>query len=434
MAGRSSRGALHARRKPSPGHRVLLVTHHYAPETGAPQRRWGALVARFVSAGVDVSVLTPPPHYPSGTLTPGSVDQLPGTVSRGAHGERIIRVQYREHTTSLVSRTADHLVAAASSIDLGLRRLRRRTHRPTVVIGTVPGIPSMFAAWALARIFRAALVVEMRDAWPDLIRPSGIMTGSLAQRRPGRAFATTLAHRVITRLQSRADLVVTTTETFADVLRSRGARNVAVVRNGTAFPVVSRPVVVPGTDLEPRPFRVVYAGTLGRSQGLEVAVRAAAVVESRGLPIEVRIVGAGNDAAQLAALARSLGAPVTVGPPIPHTEIEALYEWADTLVVSLRDWEPFQWTVPSKLYEVMASGHHVTACVAGESAELVLALEAGDVVPPGDVEALANLWAGYAESGVAPVASRAASAWVAIHANDDVLAATYLSLLDDLAR
>ncbi|MEK8227746.1 glycosyltransferase [Oerskovia sp. M15] len=102
-----------------------------------------------------------------------------------------------------------------------------------------------------------------------------------------------------------------------------------------------------GTDLAPRPFRVVYAGTLGRSQGLEVVVRAAAVVESRGLPIEVRIVGAGNDATQLAALVRSLGAPVTIGPPIPHAEIDALYGWADTLVVSLRDWEPFQWTVPS---------------------------------------------------------------------------------------
>ncbi len=56
------------------------------------------------------------------------------------------------------------------------------------------------------------------------------------------------------------------------------------------------------------------------------------------------------------------------------------------------------------------------------------------MVPPGDVEALANLWAGYATSGVAPVASHAASAWVAAHANDDVLAETYLALLDGLTR
>ncbi|GAA3218562.1 glycosyltransferase family 4 protein [Oerskovia jenensis] len=414
-------------------HRLLLVTHHYAPETGAPQRRWGSLVARLVGSGVDVSVLAPPPHYPGGTLAPGHEDLRPGTVSTGAHGERIVRVRYREHGPSLVSRTADHLVAALSSVALGWRHLRGRDVRPTIVVGTVPGIPSMFAAWLLARMFRASLVVEMRDAWPDLIRPSGILTGSLADRRTWRALATTFAHRVITRLQSRADLVVTTTETFADVVRARGARDVAVVRNGTAFTSIEPTVDRASPGLAPRPFRAVYAGTLGRSQGLDVVVRAAALVAARGLAIEVRLVGAGSEAGRLDQLARSLGAPVTVAPSVPHEEIVALYAWSDTLVVSLRDWEPFQWTVPSKLYEVMASGRHVTACIAGEAAELVLALEAGDVVPPGDVDALADLWARFAAGGT-PVAGRAAGTWVAAHANDDVLAGSYLALLDGLAR
>lgn len=414
-------------------HRLLLVTHHYSPETGAPQRRWGSLVARLVRSGVDVSVLAPPPHYPSGRVAAGHQGIVPGTVTTGAHGERIVRVRYREHSTSLVSRTVDHLVAALSSVALGWRHLRDRDVRPTVVVGTVPGIPSMFAAWALARMFRASLVVEMRDAWPDLIRPSGVLTGSLSDRRTWRALATTFAHRLITRLQSRADLVVTTTETFADVVRTRGARDVAVVRNGTAFTAVGPTQDRASTGPALRPFRAAYAGTLGRSQGLEVVVRAAALVAARGLAIEVRLVGAGSEADRLDALARSLGAPVTVAPTVPHEEIVALYAWSDTLVVSLRDWEPFQWTVPSKLYEVMASGRHVTACLAGEAAELVLALEAGDVVPPGDVEALADLWARLAAGGD-PVAGRAAGAWVATHANDDVLAGSYLALLDGLGR
>ncbi|MHA7133480.1 glycosyltransferase family 4 protein [Oerskovia turbata] len=422
------------RRETRSRHKLLLVTHHYAPETGAPQRRWGSLVARLVRSGVDVSVLAPPPHYPAGTLAPGHEGLRPGTVSTGAHGERIIRVRYRDHSTALLSRTADQLVTALSSVTLGWRRLRGSEDRPTVVIGTVPGIPSMFAAWALARMFRASLVIEMRDAWPDLIRPSGILTGPLADRRTWRALATTVAHRVITRLQSRADLVVTTTETFAGVIRSRGARDVAVVRNGTAFTALERTADEPLTPPGPRPLRVAYAGTLGRSQGLDVVVRAAALVAARGLAIEVRLVGAGSEATRLDALARSLDAPVTVTPAVPHEDVHALYGWSDTLVVSLRDWEPFQWTVPSKLYEAMASGRHVTACLAGEAAELVTSLGAGDVVPPGDVVALADLWTRFATSDAAPRADRAASAWVARHADDDVLAGRYLELLDGLAR
>ena len=47
----------------------------------------------------------------------------------------------------------------------------------------------------------------------------------------------------------------------------------------------------------------------------------------------------------------------------------AQYAWADTLVVALRpDWPSFRHTVPSKTYEVLAVGRHVTGMVTGEAA------------------------------------------------------------------
>ncbi|MFJ2519797.1 glycosyltransferase family 4 protein [Cellulosimicrobium cellulans] len=447
----STSAARHARtrRRPLPRPRslgqhdhLLLVTHHYEPETGAPQRRWGALVPRLVGAGFRVSVLAPPPHYPSGVLDPEHADLRPGLVQRGRHGERILRVRYREHSSSLVSRTADHVVAAAHSVVLGWRHLRARAHRPTVVVGTVPGIPSMFAAWALARLFRARFVVEMRDAWPDLIRPAGVVAHGSRSRV--RAALVAVVHRAIIRLQTRSDLVVTTTETFAGVVESRGAPHVGVVRNGTAFTdrladdVDDEVDALPDDDarrLGPaRPLRVVYVGTIGRSQGLEVAVQASAALAARGVPVEVHIAGAGADVPHLTTLAAALGAPVTFLGRVPHTDVPALYAWADTVLVSLRDWEPFEWTVPSKLYETMATRRHITACVAGEAAELVLSLEAGDVVPPGDVEALAALWAGFVAAGAVPVIGHAAQEWVALNADDDALAARYVELLDGLRR
>ena len=85
----------------------------------------------------------------------------------------------------------------------------------------------------LARLFRARFVVEMRDAWPDLIRPAGVVAAGPGQRL--RAAVVAVAHRAIIRLQTRSDLVVTTTETFAEVVEARGAARVGVVRNGTAF-------------------------------------------------------------------------------------------------------------------------------------------------------------------------------------------------------
>jgi colanic acid biosynthesis glycosyl transferase WcaI len=310
--------------------------------------------------------------------------------------------------------------------------VRPSAGRPAVVIATVPGIPSVLAGWALARWHRARLIVEMRDAWPDLIEPSGILlrrgrAGDL--RRVLRDLAARVVHRTVTRLQARADLVVTTTAAFAEVLRSRGVRNVAVVRNGTAFEPVREHAPVPLAD---RPLRVVYAGTVGRSQGLDVAVRAAALVQERGYAIDVRIVGHGNELEPLRRLTAELGAPVRVEPSVPSTEVRELYAWADTVIVSLRDWAPFEWTVPSKLYEVMASGVVASACLAGEAASLVSANGAGAVVRPGDVEGLADLWCDWLSDGIVPAASPDAAAWVAEHASDEVLGHRYAELLDEL--
>lgn len=407
---------------------VLLVTHHYWPELGAAQRRWGTLVGYLVPAGLPVTVLTPPPHYPSGKLTHLSPEFLPGaTTSSG--GETIIRVHFREHSHGLLSRAVDQGVAALSSV---LHGVRPSVGRPAVVVATVPGMPSLVAGWVLARWHRARLVVEMRDAWPDLIGPSGIPLHR--RRREGMSrrlggFAARLTHRVVTRLQARADLVVTTTAAFAEVLRSRGIRHVTVVRNGTAF----TPVRTQGpVRLEGRPLRVVYAGTVGRLQGLDVVVRAAALVRERGHAVDVRIVGDGNDLEPLRALATELDAPVRVERWVPSAQVRDLYAWADTAVVSLRDWEPLEWTVPSKLYEIMASGVFVSGCLAGEAADLVSAHGAGAVVWPGDVEGLAALWSGWLSDGEVPAASPDAAAWVARHASDDTMYRGYADLLDGL--
>jgi hypothetical protein len=248
----------------APGHAFILITHHFWPETGAPQRRWAALSAHLGRAGFRPTILAPPPHYPSGRITHSSPEFRPGAVSRGPQGEKIIRVNFREHTLRLLSRATDQAVAALSSIRHGLRRAARADGRPEVIIATVPGIPSVVAGWFLARWYRASLVIEMRDAWPDLIVPSGILTapdGRIGLRRRLRAGVAATVHRVVTRLQARADLVVTTTDAFAEVLRTRNVPHVAVVRNGTAFEAVRDPAP---RRLDGRPLRVLYAGTFSR--------------------------------------------------------------------------------------------------------------------------------------------------------------------------
>ena len=51
-------------------HRILIVTHYFPPETGAPQARLSALAATWAADGDEVTVLTGMPNHPTGVVPP----------------------------------------------------------------------------------------------------------------------------------------------------------------------------------------------------------------------------------------------------------------------------------------------------------------------------------------------------------------------------
>ena len=58
----------------------------------------------------------------------------------------------------------------------------------------------------------------------------------------------------------------------------------------------------------------------------------------------------------------------------------------------LAEWEPLKRAVPSKTYELMEAGMHITAVVQGETADIILENCAGIVVEPGRPDLLASAW------------------------------------------
>jgi colanic acid biosynthesis glycosyl transferase WcaI len=409
--------------------RILLLTHHYAPEVGPPQLRWGSLVRDFRAEGHEVHVIAPPPHYPFGQLLPGQDAGQVGTVQTGEHGETVHRVAWRPSGGRAVSSLLDQLLSAGHGTVTAWRR--RRMIAPDVVVATVPALPTMAAGWLTSKLLHVPFVLEMRDAWPDLASDA---------RNPGRSvkqlirwYAVAGASRGATFLQRRADLVVTTTEGFADVLRRRGIRHVATVRN--AFHEVPGVLVHEGVPARERtvddPLHIVYVGTVGRAQGLETAARALAKVRAAGVDARLRVVGTGTRLGLLRSAVSDLQVPVEVVGPQPREAIHAHYRWADTLLVSLRDWRGLLWAVPSKLYEALALGLHVSGVAAGETRQIVEETGAGFAVDPGDEDALAQQWIELARSGPRPDRERM-RAWVAEHASERGTSAAYLRLLDRL--
>jgi glycosyltransferase involved in cell wall biosynthesis len=219
---------------------------------------------------------------------------------------------------------------------------------------------------------------------------------------------------------------VTTSSGFSEVLAARGVRNVVTLRNGVDVDSVPRSPVPPATRDR---LEVLYLGTIGRSQHVVGAVQAAAMA---GDAVRLTVVGEGAARREVVAAATRLDAPVRVLPPALGPALWEAYAGVDTCLMSLQAWPAFAYTVPSKLYELMATGRHISAAVAGESAGIVTDARAGDVVPPEDPAALAALWKTLADDRSRLDVGPGPRDWVACNANPDLLAARYLELLASL--
>lgn len=245
-----------------------------------------------------------------------------------------------------------------------------------VVVGVYPPLTNLLAAAAAARRTGARLVLDFRDEY------CGLHTGL---RRP---WARVLEGGLV----RRAALVSAATRSVLDGLAARHgvpAERLHLTRNGYWEEVTT------DVSLPERPgFRLVYAGALSLTQGLEVL---AAAVEHLGrLRPDLRavcdVVVYGPENAYLRGrLAPRLGAAgVRYGGFLPAPQVSSALLAADACFVSLAS-ERFSYAVPGKLYECIAHARPILACLPQGSAWRLVEDEGfGLVAPCGDALGLAQ--------------------------------------------
>jgi hypothetical protein len=364
--------------------RILLVTHYFPPEIGAPQARLSGLARAWAATGDEVCVLTGMPNHPTGVVPPRYRRRL--RVFEHRDGYRIVRTWlYATPNEGVVRKTIGHLTFMVSSVLLG----GRASGPADVVVVSSPTFFSIFSAWLLARVKRAAFVVEVRDLWPAIFVELGVLTNPLTIR---------LLERAELAAYHAASAVVVVTEGFRDDLVRRGIHpsKVHVVRNS-----VDLSQFRPGTGDErtiatvrnrwgaqPEEVVVLYAGAHGLSHGLTVVADAADLL--RDTPVRFVCVGEGAAKRALRDRVEALGLDnFTLVPGVPHEQVPELLAAADICLVPLRDVPLFASFIPSKIFEYLAAGKAVVGALRGEGREILR--EAGAVVvDPEDPVALAG--------------------------------------------
>ena len=344
--------------------RVTLLTHYYPPEVGAPQARLSALARGLSRRGVEVTVHTGFPHYPDGVIQPPYRNRP--LLKEDEDGVRVVRsAVYPVPNRGFGRRIANHV-----SFGLSALATAPAAGPADAVIVETPPLLLAGSAIAYSRGKGAALIVNVSDMWPD----SAVELGTLRRPRLVSA-ARSLEHACY-----RAGAAI--------VCPTRGIET-ALGNLEEASGKVHR--IPPSVDPELFPaapqrsngaFRVLYAGTVGMSQGVGTLMDAAELLGDQR-EIEIVIAGDGAEGPELRRrLAEGRLRNVEMLGRVPHERIPELYAEADAAVVLLRDKPLFEGALPTKMFEAMSAGRPLVLSAAGEAASLVEEASCGVVVPP----------------------------------------------------
>lgn len=357
--------------------KIGILTQYYPPEIGAPQARLSHLAKKLAERGHEVYVLTALPNYPVGRIYFGYGHLFHYEKQEGI---TIMRTWiYPTKRVEVIRRLIQYLSFAISSLAAGIFSLPRLdyliTESPPLFLG--------LSGFVLSRFKQARWIFNVSDLWLE----SAVRLGVL---RDGWRLG--IARRLESFCYRSAWLVTGQSQEILDDIQSRfPSIQTYHFSNGvdpTLFSPERRSSQVRKRLASESTCIAVYAGLHGIAQGLEQLLEAASKLEDLNDFLLVMI-GDGPEKNRLMERSKTMGLTnVRFLDPVPHSDISILLASSDVALVPLKDRLPG--AVPSKVYEAMSSGLPVVLAANGEAAQIVKDSEAGIVVSPGQISALAE--------------------------------------------
>lgn len=255
---------------------------------------------------------------------------------------------------------------------------------PQFVMGSSVHPLAGLAAWRVARRFGAPFVFEVRDLWPQTL----IDMGKLSKRSPI-AFA---LRRLEGFLYRRAERIISVLPGAVDYIKTFGVDpgKVVWISNGVDFGAYQ----AAGPFIAKDRFDVMYLGSLGEANAIEVLLDAMRLVSDKNSEVTLRLIGTGPREETLKNQARSLGLldnAVRFEGAVPRSEVAGIAREADAFVITVKDVPGlYRYGISmNKIFDYMAAGKPTVIAVDALNNPIAES-DGGITVPPDDSKKLAD--------------------------------------------
>lgn len=339
---------------------------------GAPPSRLYETARGLQKMGWEVRVYTAMPNYPKGRV----FDEYRGKgfVRETLEGIPVYRYPlWPSNSPRAMARIFSMASFSMTSLAAWVSLIR---YRPAFLITESPPLSLGLTGWILSRTTGTRFLLNVSDLWPLSAYRLGAITEGYTYRR---------LIGLEKLLYRKADACLGQSEEIVSHIKAHGGSKVQLFRNGVDMDRFSPPSPTPPAASRPR--RLVYAGLLGRAQGILALCRS---LSFASLDMEFHIYGDGMEKEALVDYLKDHpDRGIHYHGYLKRAEVPATIQSYDLTLIPLVT--PIYGAVPSKIYEAMAAGLPILFAGGGEGARLIETLDLGWAVDPGDFQSMESV-------------------------------------------
>ncbi len=401
--------------------KILVLSLVYGPDTVSTANLMTDIVRGLNAKGHKLTVLTSMPHYNLSEKVHSnplyrSKRIYTETYEDGVH---VMRVYMPLKRNRIWLRSLDYLWFHFVTFVIALLKVGGQD----VVFVPSPPITLGISGFFLAKLLKGELVYEVLELWPDVPIRMGLIRGKLIQ---------SMSYGLESFVYKRCIIITCLARSFMRSLVKRGVR-----REKLWF----TPAFVDVDWMEPRPkengfsreqnlidkYVVFYAGNIGLTQGTEIIVRVAEILE-HDKNIVILVIGDGAGRSNLEkAISNTKLTNILLLSFQPYERILDTYATADVCISPMRAGFSYD-TVPSKIYTAMAAGRPVIAACEPDSETAILIKESGGgvIVTPESAEEMAEAVIRFRKNkDIAIKMGKNGRQWIVDHYSKSIVIDTY---------
>ncbi len=405
----------------------LYLVQYFPPEKSSGSDLVEDLLEGFANEEWNIDLFTPTP-------TRGVTKAQRMEYCQRKRVEKILKGNVIIHRMHLYREGKSFIGRAIRYILFSIECLWKSVTVPADFIFTGSGPPSQGVVVALAKkISGKKVVYNLQDIFPDSLVTSGICDEKSVLMKIGYAMEKFTYKNV--------DLIITVSDDMEENIRRKGVplEKIKVVRNwidtDKVFPIErEKNLIFDKLGITREKFLVVYAGNIGKVQGIDVIVRAAEKLKEN-VDIQFIIIGNGSEEEEIKnmILKKELN-NIAMFPLLESEWVSQVYSMADVCIISCKPGTGGS-GMPSKTWTIMAAGTPIIASFdkGSEMEKIITEANCGICTEAGNentlVEAIENMFFNKKDMEVMSCNARE---YAVQHVSKEKAVQMYINCINDL--